>query len=714
MNAATKPEQWPTPQVEAEITDFIGSKYFASLDFCSSYWQCPSEPSSYQACGIIAPQGTFVSTRVLHELKNASAYYQSTIPPLFDEMKHVFKAWIDDFILYAPTEMDLLQRLDEFFMICGKYNLRFSATKSVFFTRMVKWCGRIIDRDGYQLDPRNIEALRTMEAPITASELCQFIHCCRWMSNCIPDYHRIVKPLDEVLEKAYAKAGKRKKSALKNIALHTLSWGTDHITALASPQDSLRTAVKLGFPKQDQVVCMYTDASETLWASVATQTKEDHLSKPLEQQRHEPLAFLGGKFTGAQKNWTTYEKEAYAIVQTFDRLDYLLWGAKQTHVFTDHKNLLYVFAPLALRPNSPRHVLSKVHRWAINLSRFQFHINHIKGVNNVLADTLTRWSKGHRTISAKPGSIAALYQDIVPTAASRATINIEDIKREQANNPATETNVQHKDGIMYKDNTIWIPEKAKDLKLRIVVEAHCGERGHRAHASTLEVISSQYWWTGLKEDVREFTQACIHCIVSRNGERIPRPLSTALHGERPDEVVHANFLNMGPAEESNLKYILVVKADISSYTWLQPCINADSDAAVGTIEKWILCFGIMDWLVTDQGSHFKTSLMNLLTSETRIRHHFTTAYCPWANGTVERLCREVLRVTRALLSEWKLSVGQWPTIVECIQRIINQSPMEHLGKDDDGKMLCPMKVFTGLNPSTLLVRPSPLRRFRDL
>lgn len=73
-----------------------------------------------------------------------------------------------------------------------------------------------------------------------------------------------------------------------------------------------------------------------------------------------------------------------------------------------------------------------------------------------------------------------------------------------------------------------------------------------------------------------------------------------------------------------------------------------------------------------------------------------------------------MRITRALLSEWKLSVGQRPAIVECIQKVTNQFPMEHLGKDDDGMMLCPMKVFTGLNPSAHLVRPSPLRRFRDL
>lgn len=87
----------------------------------------------------------------------------------------------------------------------------------------------------------------------------------------------------------------------------------------------------------------------------------------------------------------------------------------------------------------------------------------------------------------------------------------------------------------------------------------------------------------MKEDGQEITQACIHCIVSRNGELIPRPLSTAVHGDVPNEVVHAAFLYMGAAEESDLKYILIIKNNLRSYNWLHPCVSADSDAAVNTL-----------------------------------------------------------------------------------------------------------------------------------
>lgn len=178
------------PLIEAELSDFKESKHFASLDVCSGYWQSPLDPSSYDSCGIIiAPQGTFASTRVLNGLRNAAAYFQLKLPPFFDSLKDAMTAWIDDSIIHATTEAKLLNNLEHFFATCGKYNLLLSAKKCEFYTKKVKWCPRIIDSKGYQLDLRNREAILSMDAPVTATELCQFIYCSQWMSTSIPDFH---------------------------------------------------------------------------------------------------------------------------------------------------------------------------------------------------------------------------------------------------------------------------------------------------------------------------------------------------------------------------------------------------------------------------------------------------------------------------------------------------------------------------------------------
>lgn len=89
----------------------------------------------------------------------------------------------------------------------------------------------------------------------------------------------------------------------------------------------------------------------------------------------------------------------------------------------------------------------------------------------------------------------------------------------------------------------------------------------------------------MKQNVREFTLAYIHCIVSKNGERISRPLAAAIHRNRPNQVVHADFLYMCPAKGSNMKYLVLIKDELSFYTWLHPCDNADSDAVASALSK---------------------------------------------------------------------------------------------------------------------------------
>lgn len=63
-------------------------------------------------------------------------------------------------------------------------------------------------------------------------------------------------------------------------------------------------------------------------------------------------------------------------------------------------------------------------------------------------------------------------------------------------------------------------------------------------------------------------------------------------------------------------------------------------------------FGAVEWLVSDRGLHFTSAVIKQLTDEARISHRLSTAYCSWANDTVECLCKEVLHTSHDLMAEW--------------------------------------------------------------
>ncbi len=113
------------------------------------------------------------------------------------------------------------------------------------------------------------------------------------------------------------------------------------------------------------------DASDELWSAVVTQVQKCELSLPLEEQKHEPLFFLGA---GRELYLTTYEKEAFEIFSVFEKLDYPFYNEGPAHIFTDHRNLMFVFAPLALELALGRQQVSEVQLWALYLPKFHYVI----------------------------------------------------------------------------------------------------------------------------------------------------------------------------------------------------------------------------------------------------------------------------------------------------------------------------------------------------
>ena len=464
---------------------------------------------------------------------------------------------------------------------------------------------------------------------------------------------------------------------------------------------------------------MYTDASDRFWSAVVTQTRPESLNLPLEEQRHEPLAFLGAEFKGAQLGWSTFEKEAYAIFQTFEKFDYVLMGSKPTHIYTDHRNLLFVFAPLTLEPALGRHILSKVQRWALFLSRFSYVIEHVHGETNVFADILTRWTKGYRNEKRILRTIYSLLESanqVIPSADDFIWPDQDIMRRSQegASRYRSGCKLNPETKLWEKNGLVWTPEKDLELQLKVLVASHCGSIRHRGSEATKSVLKKNFIWDNMERDVEQLVQGCLHCIITRSGDLIPRPLSHAMHGERPNEVIHLDFLYMASSQDGK-RYVLIVRDDHSGFVWLWPTSGTIAEEAVDGVIHWIGSFGTMDWFVSDQGSHFKNQLIAELTSELRVHHHFTTAYSPWANGTVERVCREVLRATRSLCSEWKLAPRDWPAVTECVQGVLNHAPLRGLGLRDckkPGVYRTPMEVFTGHVPTRPLMRALPVAKYK--
>jgi hypothetical protein len=76
-NASSKPNIWPTPNLQDGLQDPHGSNIFATLDFCQSYWQIPLQKDSQDSQSFITPDKVYTLTRVLHGTRNATQHLHS-------------------------------------------------------------------------------------------------------------------------------------------------------------------------------------------------------------------------------------------------------------------------------------------------------------------------------------------------------------------------------------------------------------------------------------------------------------------------------------------------------------------------------------------------------------------------------------------------------------------------------------------------------------
>ena len=150
--------------------------------------------------------------------------------------------------------------------------------------------------------------------------------------------------------------------------------------------------------------------------------------------------------------------------------------------------------------------------------------------------------------------------------------------------------------------------------------------------------------------MKQFCRMCLHCLGSLDS-KVSRPLGEALHASRRNQVIHYDFLFVKNARK--FSYVVVLKDDLSHFVELVPSERTDHVVVLHALVDWYKRFGVAVTHVSDKGSHFKNKIVDELNDILVTKHYFTTSYSPKSNGTVERVNREIMKVLRSLVSEFK-------------------------------------------------------------
>jgi RNase H-like domain found in reverse transcriptase len=232
-----------------------------------------------------------------------------------------------------------------FFTLCKKFNIKLHPGNCVLFSLVVRWCGRLFSAAGSKFDPRRIEGLLKMPPPSTGADLQQFL--CPKL-----DAHSYTCVFYAGISITYASrtflhpCGRQApKAAVARITLSEVGWTGAHAEAFQKCQSSLANASSCLTQKTHLLIHRCFSGLLVLYHYPGP---PEDLDLPPEQQRHEPLAFLSGSFTGSMRRCFIFEKEAYAIIASCDRIDWLLQRTDGFSLFTDCHNLLYCSTHMAI------------------------------------------------------------------------------------------------------------------------------------------------------------------------------------------------------------------------------------------------------------------------------------------------------------------------------------------------------------------------------
>ncbi|RVW50945.1 Transposon Tf2-12 polyprotein [Vitis vinifera] len=207
----------------------------------------------------------------------------------------------------------------------------------------------------------------------------------------------------------------------------------------------------------------------------------------LSQEGH-PVAFFSEKLNGAKKKYSTYDLEFYAVVQAIKHWQHY-FSYKEFVLYSDHEALRYL--------NSQKKLNSWHAKWSSFLQLFTFNLKHCAGIENKVADALSR-------------------KTLLLVNMSTTTIGFEELKHCYDNDAdfgdvyssllsgskATCIDFQILEGYLFYKNRLCLPRTS--LRDHVIWELHGAE-----WADILDEIRPLLWWKiasfwpSLKKDVWE-------------------------------------------------------------------------------------------------------------------------------------------------------------------------------------------------------------------
>ncbi|CAM8950971.1 unnamed protein product [Rhodiola kirilowii] len=626
LNKATKKDHFPIPFIDQMLERLAGHDYFCFLDGYSGFYQIPILPNDQGKTTFTCPYGTFAFRRMPFGLCNAPGTFQRCMMSIFcDYIEKCIEVFMDDFSIHGSSFDDCLANLSNVLARCIETNLVLNWEKCHFMVQEGIVLGHLVSKRGVEVDKAKIQVIEQLPPPKNQKGIRSFLGHAGFYRRFIKDFSKIAKPLTHLL-------------------CNDVEFNFDEgcLEAFNKLKKNLVSAPIVQPPNWDLPFELMCDASDYAIGAV--------LGQRVEKKLH-VIYYVSKVLDSAQMNYTTTEKELLAVVYAFEKFrPYLV--ATKTIVYTDHAAIKYLMAKKDAKP--------RLIRWVLLLQEFDIEIRDKKGVENVVADHLSRvelydskWFSapiqdsfvGEYLMSAEDD--APWYADFV----NYLTCNFlpEGLNYNQKSKFLHDVSRYYwDDPFLYKlcSDGIYRTCVPKEDYKEIIACCHSSSYGGHGSASktTSKILQSGFYWPSMFKDTYEFVKACNECQRMGNiARREEMPRKGILEVEIFD-VWGVDFMGPLPSSQGN-SFILVAVDYVSKWVEAIASPSCDAKVVIKMFKKIIFPrFGVPRAVISDNGSHFKEKRFESMLKKHGIFHRCSTPYHPQANGQVEVSNREIKNI----------------------------------------------------------------------
>lgn len=356
LNEKTIGDSYPLPNI-VDIFDQLGqAKYFSTFDLASGFHQILLDKQDTHKTAFSTPHGHYEFVRMPFGLCNAPATFQRLMDTVLTGLQGVeLFVYLDDIVIYAKDLQEHREKYNKLIHRLREANLKLQPEKCTFLSREVAYLGHILNEEGIKPDEKKLVAVKAFPTPKDQKNIRQFLGLAGYYRRFIPNFSAIAQPLTHLL--------KKDKEFL---------WQEGQQAAFELLKQKLCEQPVLRFPDFTQPFVLTTDASGYAIGGILSQG---------EVGKDQPISYVSKILSSTEQKYSTYEKEAFAIVYCIHYFRPYLYGHKFT-IVCDHKPLVWM--------KTARDPTSRLARWRLKIEEYDYDIVYREGRSNTAADALSR------------------------------------------------------------------------------------------------------------------------------------------------------------------------------------------------------------------------------------------------------------------------------------------------------------------------------------